>query len=206
MQVCVVGVNHRTTPVAIRGKLAIGASRLQDALLSLYNYVSQGIILCTCNRTEVYTLIERGGPAESGGISFLSARANLSQIDLLPYIYMYQGEAAVKHLFQVASGLDSMIIGEFEILGQVRHALEEAEKSHLVGLPLLSLFRYAVRVGRRTRAETNISKNALSVSSAAVDLATRVVGDIRRCKIVVIGAGEAGRLVARQAGNAGRRK
>lgn len=197
MQVCVVGVNHRTTPVAIRGKLAIGASQLQHALHSLHNYVSQGIVLCTCNRTEVYTLAEKGTPAESASLSFLNARANLSQADLLQHVYVYHGEAAVKHLFQVASGLDSMIIGEFEILGQVRRALEEAEKSRLVGLPLLSLFRHAVRVGRRVRAETGISKHALSVSSVAVDLAARVVGDIRHCKIVVIGAGEAGRLAAK---------
>lgn len=197
MQLCVVGVNHKTTPVAIRGKLAIGASRLQDALLSLYRYVSQGIILCTCNRTEVYTLAEKEEPAQSASISFLNARAKLPQADLLQYIYVYHDEAAVKHLFRVASGLDSMIIGEFEILGQVRHALEEAEKTHLVRLPLLNLFRHAVRVGRRTRAETGISKNALSVSSVAVDLATRVVGDIHQCKVVVIGAGEAGRLVAK---------
>jgi len=197
MQVCVVGVNYRTTPVVIRGRLAIGTSHLQDALLSLRSYVSQGIILCTCNRTEVYTIVEDGMPAESATIDFLSARANLPQADLKQYVYVYHGEAAVKHLFRVAAGLDAMIIGEFEILGQVRRALEEAESSGLVDLPLLNLFRYAVRAGRRARAETDISKNALSVSSAAVDFAGRVVGDIRRCKIVVIGAGEAGKLVAK---------
>ncbi|TET41824.1 MAG: glutamyl-tRNA reductase [Dehalococcoidia bacterium] len=197
MQVCVVGVNHKTTPVAIRGKLAIGASQLQHALLSLHNYVLQGIILCTCNRTEVYTLAEKGSTPELASINFLNARANLPQEDLLQHIYVYHDEIAVKHLFQVASGLDSMIIGEYEILGQVRRALEEAEKSRLAGLPLLSLFRHAVRVGRHIRAETGISKNALSVSSVAVDLVAQVVGDIRHCKIVVIGAGEAGRLVAK---------
>ncbi|MFC2003279.1 glutamyl-tRNA reductase [Chloroflexota bacterium] len=197
MQVCVVGVNHRTTPVAVRGKLAIGTSQLQDALLSLHNHVSQGIILCTCNRTEVYTLAEKGTPAELATINFLNARAKLSQADLRRHVYVYHGEAAVKHLFRVAAGLESMIIGEYEILGQVRRALEEAEKSRLVERALLNLFRHALRVGRRARAETDISKNALSVSSAAVDLAARVVGNIRHCKIVVIGAGEAGKLVAK---------
>ena len=197
MQVCVVGVNHQTTPVAIRGKLAIGASQLKDALFSLHNYVSQGIILCTCNRTEVYTLVEKGPSPELASINFLNARANLSQTELLQHTYIYHGEAAVKHLFRVASGLDSMIIGEYEILGQVRRALDEAEKTCLVGLPLLNLFRHAVRVGRRARVETGISKNALSVSSVAVDLAVRIVGDISQCKLIVIGAGEAGRLVAK---------
>ena len=197
MQNCVVGVNHKTTPVAIRGKLAIGSGRLQEALVSLHDHVPQGIILCTCNRTEIYTLSENAASVEAASIDFLNTRANLPQADLQKYIYVYHDEAAVRHLFRISSGLDSMIIGEYEILGQVRHALEEAERSRLVGLPLLSLFRHAVRVGRRTRAETNISKNALSVSSVAVDLATQVVGDIRQRKVVVIGAGEAGRLVAK---------
>jgi len=192
-----VGVNHRTTPVAIRGKLAIGARRLQDALHSLHDYAHSGIILCTCNRTEIYTLTEKGSDAESASINFLNARANLPQLDLLQYIYVLRGDAAIKHLFQVASGLDSMIIGEFEILGQVKHALREAEKTGLVELPLLNLFRHAIRVGRRARAETAISRNALSVSSVAVDLVTQVVGDISTRKVVVIGAGEAGSLVAK---------
>jgi glutamyl-tRNA reductase len=183
--------------VVIRGRLAIGASHLQEALLSLRSHVSQGIILCTCNRTEVYTMAEDGAAADSATIDFLSERANLPPADLRQYFYVYHGEAAVKHLFRVAAGLDSMIVGEFEILGQVRRALEEAESSGLVELPLLDLFRSAVRVGRRARAETDISKNTLSVSSAAVDFAAGIVGDIRRCRILVIGAGEAGKLVAR---------
>jgi len=197
MQLCVVGINYKTTPVSIRGKLAIGASQLQDALYRLHNYVQSGIILCTCNRTEVYSLAEEGTSVEPASINFLNARANLPQPELLQYVYVYYGEAAVSHLFRVASGLESMITGEYEILGQVRHALDEAEKSGLVELPLLNLFRRAVQVGRRVRTDTGISKNALSVSSAAVGLATRVVGDINQHKVVVIGAGEAGSLVAR---------
>jgi len=196
MQICVVGANHRTTPSAIRGQLAIGARQLHDALLSLHDYAPQRIILCTCNRTEIYSIAQEESP-ELASIKFLEARSNLSQADLLPHIYVYHGDAAVKHLFRVASGLDSMIIGEFEILGQVRRALEEAKKTRLVGLPLQHLFRHAVRVGRRVRAYTDISKNALSVSSVAVDLAARSVGDIGNCKVVVIGAGEAGQLAAK---------
>jgi len=197
MQLSLVGVNHKTTPVAIRGKLAIGSGQLQEALVSLRDYVSQGIILCTCNRVEVYAQTESGDSGVPAITRFLNARANLPEAEFLKYIYAYQGEAAVKHLFRVACGLDSMIIGEFEVLGQVRRALEEAEKSRLVELPLLELFRSAVRVGRRARVETGISENAVSVSSVAVDLARQVVGDIRPCKVVVIGAGEAGSLVAR---------
>ena len=197
MQVCVAGVNHQKTPVSIRGKLAIGADRIQQALFSLSKNVSPGVILSTCNRTEVYVLTVENCTVEPSIINFLNARSNLPQAEILPYIYSYRGEIAVRHLFRVASGLDSMIIGEFEILGQVKRALEEAEKTTLVELPLLEFFRHAIRVGRRVRNETGISKNAISVSSVAVDLAVRGVTDIHQSTVVVIGAGEAGRLVAK---------
>jgi glutamyl-tRNA reductase len=192
MNICVVGVNHKTAPLAIRGKIGISSHRLQEALLLLHNYVSAGIILSTCNRLEVYALAD-----SSDLVNFLSARADLSCSELLPYTYTYHNEEAIKHLFKTASGLDSMIIGEFEILGQVRRALEEAEKTHPLSLLLLNLFRQAVRVGRRVRHETGISRSALSVSSVAVDLATRVIGNIGYSQVLVIGTGEAGRLAAK---------
>jgi len=119
--------------------------------------------------------------------------------DFLRYFCISKGREVIEHLFRVASGLDSMIIGEYEVLGQVRHALEVAEKAGMVNLPLRHIFQSAVRTGRRVRQETGISKNALSVSSVAVDLATRVISDLRRCKILVIGTGEAGRLVVKVA-------
>ena len=197
MEIYVVGANHRTTPVEIRGKFAIGASQLRQASLSLHNYVSQGIILCTCNRTELYILSKNGDLDKAASLKFLNSRANLPEKELKKYVYSYHNEAAIKHILQVAAGLDSMITGEYEILGQVRHALEVAEQTSLVRLPLLELFRSAVRVGRRVRTVTDISKSALSVSSVAVGLATKIKDDIRRCKIVVVGAGEAGKLVAK---------
>lgn len=197
MQICVVGINYKKTPVAIRSRMAIGSAQLPEALKSLHNYVSQGIILATCNRTEIYALSEKDECDTSGCTRFLADRGDLPELELAPHTYAYHGEAAVRHLFKVASGLDSMIIGEYEILGQVKRALEEAKKSGLVELPLLNLFNHAVRTGRRVRAETAISKNAISVSSVAVDLASQVVGDIRQQRIVVVGAGEAGSLVAR---------
>lgn len=196
MEILAVGVNYRATPAEIRGKLAIGTNQLQESLLSLHKYVSQGIILCTCNRVEIYTVPEEES-MEPASIRFLNLRANLSSVELSRYIYTYSGEAAVRHIFQVASGLDSMIIGEYEILGQVKHSLEEADKSHLVEFPLLELFHHAIRAGRRVRTQTGISRNALSISSVAVDSAVKSMGDIRTRKLVVIGAGEAGRLVAK---------
>ena len=196
---CLVGVNHSTTPIAFRERIAIGADQLKDAVISLHNHVSQAIILSTCNRTEVYAVAGDGDNAEQASINFLKARANISDAHLLPYIYRYQDKVAIEHLFLVASGLDSMIIGEFEILGQVGYALAEAEKTGQVDLPLRNLFRQAVRTGRRIREETDISRGALSVSSVAVDMVSGVVGDLRSCNILIIGAGEAGRLVVKAA-------
>ena len=197
MHVSLVGVNHSTAPITIREKVAIGTDGLQDSLRLLRHHVPHGIILSTCNRTEVYAMDSH--PTEQASINFLNATTGISFADLLPHIYLHKDETAFGHLFRVASGLDSMIIGEFEVLGQVRQALEAAEKAGMVNLPLRNLFRHAIQTGRRVREETGISKNALSISSVAVDLATGIVGDLKSCRILVIGAGEAGRLVAKAA-------
>ena len=199
MHVSVVGVNYSTTPVRFLEKLAITTPQLHHSLLLLRRQVSHGIILSTCNRTEVYAVANDAYPIEQSSINFLKTRANISDDDLLPHIYRHKDVTVFEHLFRVASGLDSMIIGEFEVLGQVGRALEAAEKARMVNLPLRNLFRHAIRTGRRVREETLISKNALSISSVAVDLATRIVGDLSSRKILVIGAGEAGRLVAKAA-------
>jgi glutamyl-tRNA reductase len=199
MHVSLVGVNHNTTPLRFLEKLAITTPQLHDSLLLLRQQVSHGIILSTCNRTEVYAVASDVYPIEQSSINFLKTRADISDDDLLPHIYRHKDETVFEHLFRVASGLDSMIIGEFEVLGQVGRALEAAEKARMVNLPLRNLFRHAIRTGRRVREETLISKNALSVSSVAVDLATRIVGDLSSCKILVVGAGETGRLVAKAA-------
>lgn len=196
MQIHVVGVNHSTTPIKVREKLAVSSSHLSDALLLLGDYVSQGLILSTCNRTEVYSASDSDCSSKPG-IDLLKAWAKTPDADLLPYLYFYENEAAVKHLFRVAGGLDSMIIGEYEILGQVKRCLEEAEKAQMVQVPLRNLFHQALQVGRRVREKTGISKNALSVSSVAVDLAAKVISDFSNCKALVIGTGEAGRLVAK---------
>ncbi|MBM4445788.1 MAG: glutamyl-tRNA reductase [Chloroflexi bacterium] len=196
IQIHVMGVNHSTTPIEIRERLAVSSDHISDALSLLRKYVSQGLILSTCNRIEVYAVTDSGYSSQPG-IDFLKAWANISDADLSPYLYCYQNEAAVKHLFCVASGLDSMIIGEFEILGQVKQSLEEGNKARMVRHPLRNLFHHALRVGRQVREKTGISRNALSVSSVAVELAARAIGDLTRCKALIIGTGEAGRLVAK---------
>jgi glutamyl-tRNA reductase len=196
MQIQAVGVNHSTTPLEIRERLAISNDHISEALNHLRNYVSQGLILSTCNRTEVYSVAE-GTTLSQPAVDFLRSRANISDTELSPYIYSFWNDAAVAHLFRVAAGLDSMIIGEFEILGQVKNSLEEAERAGMVGHPLRTLLHQGLRVGRQVREKTGISKNALSVSSVAVDLAARVIGDLSSSRALVIGTGEAGRLVAK---------
>ncbi|MBM3182464.1 MAG: glutamyl-tRNA reductase [Chloroflexi bacterium] len=197
MQINVVGVNHSTTPVEVRERLAVSSNQIANALLMLRKHVEQGLILSTCNRTEVYSIAKIARTQVSNGVEFLRDWAKTSDAELLPYIYRYENEDAMKHLFQVASGLDSMIIGEFEILGQVKQGLEEAEKAGMVKQPLRNIFHHALQVGRRVREKTGISKNALSVSSVAVSLAAQAIGDLSNCKALVIGTGEAGRLVAK---------
>ena len=199
MHISLVGINHSTAPITIREKLAITRGRLRDSLSLFRRYVPHGIILSTCNRTEVYTIDSDGSRAEETSINFLKAHLNIPDGDWVQRVYVHKNGAAVGHLFRVASGLDSMIIGEFEILGQVKHALEVAEKARMVNLPLRHLFQSAIRTGRRVREETGISKNALSVSSVAVDLAAKIAKEFERGKMLVIGAGEAGRLVAKAA-------
>jgi glutamyl-tRNA reductase len=196
MQIHAVGVNHSTTPVEIRERLAVSNDHLSEALGHLSQYVSQGLILSTCNRIEVYSVTE-GTTLSQTAVDFLRSRAHISDTELSPYIYSYWNDAAVGHLFRVASGLDSLIIGEFEILGQVKNSLEEAEKAGMVDHPLRTLFHQGIRVGRQVRDKTEISKNALSVSSVAVDLAAKAIGELANCQALVIGTGEAGRLVAK---------
>ena len=203
MNIHLVGVSHSTAPLAIREKAAIGINKLNDALYLLCSSLPHGVILSTCNRTEVYTVTIDEDNTQTAGLSFLENCLDISDEALRQHTYTLAGNAAVEHLFRTASGLDSMIIGEYEVLGQVRQALEAAEKAQMVNLPLRYIFQSAIRTGRRVREETGISKNALSVSSVAVDLAVKAVGNLKSSRMLVIGAGEAGRLVAKAAKDRG---
>jgi len=199
MRISLVGLNHRSAPITIREKATIRMQRLHDSLESLRFQVPHGIILSTCNRTEIYTITSGDSKGAMVSLNFLQNYLNIQPYALHLYTYVLEGKAAVEHLFRVTCGLDSMVIGEYEVLGQVRQALEAAEEATMVNLPLRYLFQSAIRAGRRVREETGISKNALSVSSVAVELAATDIGDLVNCKMLVIGAGEAGRLAARAA-------
>jgi glutamyl-tRNA reductase len=197
MHVLVVGVNHHTAPLEVREKLALSRKQSREALNSLVDHIPEGIILSTCNRTEVYALSNQDYSSRVGIERFMAQLGNMSASELAPYLYEFHHEKAIRYLFRVASGLESQIIGEFEVLGQVGDSLEYAENTGIVGMPLLNLFRHAVRVGRRVRRETGISRNPVSVSSVAVDLAKKSCGDIANSKVLIISAGEASRLAVK---------
>jgi glutamyl-tRNA reductase len=199
MRLNLVGVNHNSAPLAVRERVAVRTGKLFDSLAALQAYIPVGVIVSTCNRTEIYTVATEYHQAEQASLDAMKAWAGTPDDELLPYVYMERDREAVENLFRVAGGLESMIVGEFEVLGQVKQALTAAEKAGMVDLPLRRLFQNAIRTGRRIRSETGISRKAMSVSSVAVDLAAGIVGDLEKCKMLVIGTGEAGRLVAKAA-------
>ncbi|MFO8009645.1 MAG: glutamyl-tRNA reductase [Dehalococcoidia bacterium] len=197
-QICAVGVNYSTTPVHIRERLSIPKAQIQDALAALRNYVPRGIILDTCNRTEIYALSNDSQFAERALRQFLQDWSGVSEDSLSPYLYIHHNYRAMRRLCKITSGLYSMILGEHEILGQVNQALREAEEAKMVDPPLRRLFQHAISTGRKVRTETGISRNALSVSSVAVELAANTsCVDLTECKVLLLGAGEAGKLVAK---------
>ena len=197
-QICAVGVNYSTTPVTIREKLSIPKAQMQEALASLRDYVPRGIILDTCNRTEIYALSNDSHYAERALRQFLKDWSGVSDEELSPHLYVHHNYRAMRRLCKITSGLYSMIIGEHEILGQVGQALENAEVAKMVDTPLRRLFQHAISTGRKARDETGISRNAVSVSSVAVDISSKVTCvDVQNCRVLLLGAGEAGKLVAR---------
>ena len=197
LEILVVGLNHNTAPLAVRERVAFPKEGFEDALTSLAERVGEGVILSTCNRTEVYCV--SGDPDETSGevLRFVSDHHEVGPETVSPYLYRRHGPEAVRHLFRVAAGLDSMIVGESEILGQVRKALIAASDAQTVRVLLAGLFHSAIRTGRRVRAETDIGRNAPSISYAGVRLAESVVGRLSGRRVLLIGAGEAGKLVAK---------
>ena len=203
MEFLVVGLNHRTAPVEVRERLSLNKEQLPEALSAMNNHGASGVILSTCNRSEFYTLdlsedLSTEGPLDGADRvkDFLVERFGISLLDVDRYLYVYRGYDCIHHLFRVASSLDSMILGEEQIIGQVRDAYETATTAGTAQGPLAQLFQQALRVGRRVRRETGISRNALSVSRACVEMAKSVLGDLTRRRVLVVGAGEAGELAA----------
>ncbi len=194
MSVVVIGLNHRTVPLDLLERMTVDASGLPKALhdVSSRDNVSEAVVLSTCNRTEIYILAERFHAAYDDVRSFLSETAFLPPEAFSDHLYVHYDDQAVTHLFSVAAGLDSAVVGEAEILGQVRTAWERAQEEGSIGPTLNLLFRRAVEVGKRARTETDISHHVASVSTAAVAMAADRLGDLTDRSILVVGAGEMG--------------
>jgi glutamyl-tRNA reductase len=200
MHVVVVGLSHKTAPVEIREKLAIPESRIGEALSRLCSYpgVKEGMLLSTCNRVEVYAVVDELEPGYSRIQEFLAdAHMSLSSEQLTPHLYWQTGDRAISHLFRVASSLDSMIVGESQILGQLKEAFEMALTHKSTGVILNKVVKKAISVAKRVRTDTKIAEMAVSVSYAAVELAKKIFSDLSDKTVLLVGAGEMAKLAAR---------
>lgn len=197
MHILTLGINHRTAPVEIRERLAFPESDQPSALTRLVgDYgLHEAAILSTCNRSELYLAAD----GDSGLVQvrrFLAECQGLDIEALEPHFYQLNDSAAAIHLFRVASGIDSLVVGESQILGQVRRALEVAQQNGSARLLLNELFQRSLRVGKRARAETDIGRGRLSIGTAAVELAGQVFENLTGCCALLIGAGQMGALTA----------
>jgi len=194
-----IGLNHKTAPVEVREKLNIPRERVGEALARLRAEVAvrEAALLSTCNRSEMHLVIDDWEDALRGATAFLERFHGCVRSEFEKYLYHHVDRSCVGHLFRVASGIDSMIVGESQILSQVKAAFDVARAEQSARLVLDELFRRALRVGKRSRTETDISAGALSVGSAAVELAKTIFGDLDGRAVMLLGAGEMGELTAR---------
>lgn len=198
MHIISVGLNHTTATVELRERISISDVELDDVLAQLRNTstVLESVVLSTCNRTEIYAVVSSYKAGEDYLKQVLSKRAGETKSDMENHLYAHRGEQAVVHLLEVASGMNSLVIGETQILGQVRNAYLTAADNGNTGLLLNRLFRMALQVGKRAQTETDIGKNPVSVSYAAVQLAKKIYGDLSEHRVLVIGAGKMSGLTA----------
>lgn len=208
MHMVVVGVNFRTAPVEVREKFAVVPERLAEALQELNQTrgVLECVIVSTCNRTELYSIVDPQHWSPESFHGFMESWFHIPRGTFVPYLYMKEDDEAKRHLFRVASGLDSMVIGETQILGQVRDAFLLAQKERATGTIFNMLFKQAITMAKKAHTETGIGENAVSVPYAAVELGKRIFGSFRNKKVLVIGAGEMSELTLKHlhAGGAAR--
>lgn len=200
MHIIAVGLSHKTAPVEVREKLAVPDSRLGEALgrLRAYPGIKEGVLLSTCNRVEVYAVVDRVEDGYARVQEFLAdTHLALSAEQLTPHLYWHTGERAIGHLFRVAASLDSMIVGESQILAQLKEAFEIALAHKASGVILNKLVKKAISVAKRVRTETKIAAMAVSVSYAAVEVAKKIFSHLSEKTVLLVGAGEMAKLAAR---------
>ncbi|MDQ3178622.1 MAG: glutamyl-tRNA reductase [Actinomycetota bacterium] len=199
MSIVVVGVNHRTGPLSVLERVAVPVDDVGKAVATLVgrDTIREVVVLSTCNRTEIYAVAEKFHGAYADLCSWLCAVGDIHPDDLNPHLYTQHDDAAVNHLFSVAAGLESAVLGESEILGQVREAWTIAAAHGGAGATLNQLFRHAVRVGKRARSQTAIGRHTASVSHAAVDMIAESVDRLADQRVLIVGAGLMGERLAK---------
>ena len=198
MHLLLVGISHRTAPVELRERVDFQARDLATALRALSERGSahEAVVVSTCNRAEMYVACDDTEPTRQDLVRFLSDYNEVAPNEITPHVYDVADLDAARHLFRVSAGLDSLVVGEPQILGQVKEAHTVASDAHTVGPVLNRLFHASFGVGKRVRTETGLGSGAVSVSYAAVALAKKIFGDLHGRNVVVIGAGEMGKLTA----------
>jgi glutamyl-tRNA reductase len=208
MPVIVVGLNHQTAPIELREQLALAGCKLDAALEELNgrlplngngasSALREGVILSTCNRLEIYATSNDAAAGWAAVETFLTDLHGISRDVLAPHLYRKAGEEAALHLMHVAAGLDSMVLGEPQILGQVTSAFEHARAAGATGATLSHLFAHAAHAGKRARTDTDISRYTMSVSHAAALLLERKIGSLAEANVLLVGAGEMAEMAAR---------
>ena len=207
MEFLVFGLNHKTAPIQIRERLALAPaeqSHLSQAIGTLQ--CDSHILLSTCNRVELYTSIPATVNAIPTAQDFIRIFADIGQVnrrELTPHIYYYRGDDAIKHLFRVAASLDSMVVGEPQILGQLKTAFEQSQIQGCLGHHLQNLMQHAFMVAKKVRHQTGIARSVVSISSVAIRLAKQIFGDLSQQSVLLVGAGEMSELAAQHLKNEG---
>ncbi|MEO1400528.1 MAG: glutamyl-tRNA reductase [Cyanobacteria bacterium J06635_1] len=199
MNIAVIGLSHKTAPVEIREKLSIPTPQVADAIAQLtsYPHVQEAAILSTCNRLELHIVITATEHGIREVTQFLCDYGRLSLAEMRPHLFILLQQDAIMHLMRVSSGLDSLVLGEGQILSQVKHAHSLGQQHKGVGRILNRLMKDAIKTGKRVRTETSIGTGAVSISSAAAELAQMKVPNFTECRIAILGAGKMSRLLVK---------
>jgi glutamyl-tRNA reductase len=200
-----IGVSHKTAPVEVRERLALSEGRAAEFLRDLRGGtdVHEAVGISTCNRMELYLVVGDPVEAESAALTMLASQSGIRPTELAPGIFTHRNCDAARHLYRVSSGLDSMVVGEAEVQGQVKRAYEAALAAHTTGPLTNRMFNAALATGKRVRSETAISAGALSLPAVAVTLARELLGELRGREVVIVGTGETSELTARALADSG---
>ena len=207
MQLIVLGLNHKTAPVDVRERFSISRESIRKGLLNLNEYESlnEAVVLSTCNRSELYAVVE-DAQEDTGTLRQFLFDLTGNEEDIDEYLYCYEDEDCIRHLFNVASSLDSLVLGEGQILSQVKQAYALARDANSTSTTLNTLFHRAIATGKRVRTETRIAYSAVSVSYAAVELARDIFGDLSKSNVLIFGAGKMAELTAQHLNSRGVKK